>query len=654
MKKILLCMASVAFASSLYATSLLSDSFAYSPGQLNSQGMWVLNGTAGSSPILVTEGSLTFAGYQDEEAGNSVSLKIDNSSESAQAIFAPKGTDAPTDVYYSALVRVDALPTVSRVLSFFFLTGTSEFSGKFGDGEASSEGGGLFAMQGSQTGKVKLGVSVKNSVNGLATSDISWTDEEFPLGETVLVVLHYVKGSGSNDDTASLFINPTADVTAPDATSKGQEETLMDIRGIAVSQRTKLLGKSPEVIIDEVRVATTMEDLFSASSDPVVVPNITIEGSSVDFGQIYTGVTYTRDVTIKGTNLTDDITITLGESGQITTSVNVIPKDEAMSEDGYTLSVNLTPQESRFFSDRITLSSEGALDRVINLEWHPVSAFVSTTLAGLANQDTGEDNYEPSLYVYTGQATVTFIETYYDLSYDRVVNSIFCQDATGGVELRSALGCGYEEIDITGVKVGDNLTNIAGYLIFGGDGLTMVPRTPTEWEIASHDNEIEPIDLTLRQLAMAADGYVYCNQLVRVTNVRFLDDYYWAGDYHGLWNAQKYQIFDGTLDEYDGLAWMWCNKGAEYFKTSTAGYFDHTWTLTGILNSYYPIHISPRAFADFEDLGQREMSGVENISTEDANQPAEYFNLQGVRVDNPENGLYICRRGNTTTKVLVP
>ena len=64
--------------------------------------------------------------------------------------------------------------------------------------------------------------------------------------------------------------------------------------------------------------------------------------------------------------------------------------------------------------------------------------------------------------------------------------------------------------------------------------------------------------------------------------------------------------------------------------------------------------VGPRAFADFEDLGQREMSGVENISTEDANQPAEYFNLQGVRVDNPENGLYICRRGNTTTKVLVP
>ncbi len=39
--------------------------------------------------------------------------------------------------------------------------------------------------------------------------------------------------------------------------------------------------------------------------------------------------------------------------------------------------------------------------------------------------------------------------------------------------------------------------------------------------------------------------------------------------------------------------------------------------------------------------------------TVDENAPVEYFNLQGIRVDNPENGLYIKRQGNTVTKVLV-
>ena len=45
-------------------------------------------------------------------------------------------------------------------------------------------------------------------------------------------------------------------------------------------------------------------------------------------------------------------------------------------------------------------------------------------------------------------------------------------------------------------------------------------------------------------------------------------------------------------------------------------------------------------------------TAVENIVV-DANAPAEYFNLQGVRVANPTNGLYIRRQGSTVSKVYV-
>lgn len=38
--------------------------------------------------------------------------------------------------------------------------------------------------------------------------------------------------------------------------------------------------------------------------------------------------------------------------------------------------------------------------------------------------------------------------------------------------------------------------------------------------------------------------------------------------------------------------------------------------------------------------------------TADENAPVEYFNLQGIRIDNPESGLYIRRQGNTVTKVI--
>lgn len=47
------------------------------------------------------------------------------------------------------------------------------------------------------------------------------------------------------------------------------------------------------------------------------------------------------------------------------------------------------------------------------------------------------------------------------------------------------------------------------------------------------------------------------------------------------------------------------------------------------------------------------VSGVKAVTVENAEAPVEYFNLQGIRVANPENGLYIRRQGDKTTKVLV-
>lgn len=46
-------------------------------------------------------------------------------------------------------------------------------------------------------------------------------------------------------------------------------------------------------------------------------------------------------------------------------------------------------------------------------------------------------------------------------------------------------------------------------------------------------------------------------------------------------------------------------------------------------------------------------AGVEGVTVADENAPVEYFNLQGVPVANPENGLYIKRQGKTVTKVFV-
>ena len=61
-------------------------------------------------------------------------------------------------------------------------------------------------------------------------------------------------------------------------------------------------------------------------------------------------------------------------------------------------------------------------------------------------------------------------------------------------------------------------------------------------------------------------------------------------------------------------------------------------------------------YATLNWMTEDQISGVEDVivdNIEDSNAPVEYFNLQGVRVENPSTGLYIKRQGNKVTKVII-
>ncbi len=55
--------------------------------------------------------------------------------------------------------------------------------------------------------------------------------------------------------------------------------------------------------------------------------------------------------------------------------------------------------------------------------------------------------------------------------------------------------------------------------------------------------------------------------------------------------------------------------------------------------------------ADFS-LYTSKLSGISDIVVEDADAPAVYYNLYGIQVANPENGIYIVRRGSKVSKVV--
>ena len=53
-------------------------------------------------------------------------------------------------------------------------------------------------------------------------------------------------------------------------------------------------------------------------------------------------------------------------------------------------------------------------------------------------------------------------------------------------------------------------------------------------------------------------------------------------------------------------------------------------------------------------IDEAETVGIETaVSDDNTTAPVEYYNLQGIRVDNPASGVYIRRQGTSTAKVLI-
>jgi hypothetical protein len=48
-----------------------------------------------------------------------------------------------------------------------------------------------------------------------------------------------------------------------------------------------------------------------------------------------------------------------------------------------------------------------------------------------------------------------------------------------------------------------------------------------------------------------------------------------------------------------------------------------------------------------------DIAGVSNVTVDNSNAPVEYFDLQGRKVANPANGIFIKRQGSTVTKVVM-
>lgn len=636
MKKLLLfCAATMAMALTASAETYLAESFDYAEGNLYGNGKWVKYGKKTTAPIQVAKFPLTFAGYQDNAAGNAVRLTKE-SGEYCQVLFRDKGTDAAKGtVYYSALVNVSELPSGSRTAAFMALTGANSLDAtKFGDAEAGSEGAGLFA-QASGEG-FKLGVSRNVANLGNVKTSVAWADEECALGTTYLVVVKYEIVDGADNDRISLWINPAKGDAEPAASVVADEESaesLADVRGIELRQGSSSVAKTPVAVIDEVRVASTWDEIFTpAKADAVETPEITITDMSADFGKVYKGLTYTKTINVKGKNLKGDISLSSPVSGEVAVSAATVAKADAESENGCDVVLTLSVDNTAMTSDKIVYAADGAQSRTQIVEWRPIETIAVNSFKELFD----EDNISmTTLYVYKGEATVTAIDSNF--------YTFYAQDSQSAAEVRSASGCGYEEVDLTKVKQGDNITDIVGNVIFSDDGgIDFVPVAADAWRVVSEGNVVEPKVLTFEQIH-AAEACNVIFQLVTVKDVKFDEKYgsYPDPDYYGKFNVPFHLVSDKTRSGE-----LWYFRGTDIYNSSTNGYFDKVWTVTGICYYITPVAtVAPRSLADFVEQPE---GAVDSIAAGEA-EVVGYFDFYGRKVENPAPGIYVVRRADGTT-----
>lgn len=613
----------------------LAESFDYAEGNLYGNGKWVKYGKKTTAPVQVANSPLTFAGYQDNAAGNAVRLTKE-SGEYCQALFRDKGTDAAKGtVYYSALVNVSELPSGSRTAAFMALTGANSLDAtKFGDAEAGSEGAGLFA-QASGEG-FKLGVSRNVANLGNVKTSVAWADEECAIGTTYLVVVKYEIVDGADNDRISLWINPAkgdAEPTASVVADEESAESLADVRGIELRQGSSSVAKTPVVVIDEVRVASTWDEIFTpAKADAVETPEITITDMTADFGKVYKGLTYTKTINVKGKNLKGDISLSSPVSGEVAVSAATVAKADAESENGCDVVLTLSVDNTAMTSDKIVYAADGAQSRTQIVEWRPIETIAVNSFKELFD----EDNISmTTLYVYKGEATVTAIDSNF--------YTFYAQDSQSAAEVRSASGCGYEEVDLTKVKQGDNITDIVGNVIFSDDGgIDFVPVAADAWRVVSEGNVVESKVLTFEQIH-AAEACDVIFQLVTVKDVKFDEKYgsYPDPDYYGKFNVPFHLVSDKTRSGE-----LWYFRGTDIYNSSTNGYFDKVWTVTGICYYITPVAtVAPRSLADF--VVQPE-GAVDSIAAGEA-EVVGYFDFYGRKVENPAPGIYVVRRADGTT-----
>lgn len=543
------------------ATLLLNDNFDYDTGNLLGQGEWNRQGTTATSPIQVVDTALTYAGYQDTPEGKAV--RIGNSGEDLYKEFTAVSSGT---VYLSALVNLNQVQSSANQGEYFL---------HFGEGGGSSIFSGRLMAKRSENDKIMLGITR----SGTSTLTV-WDPQEYELNTTLLVVIKYNIVEGGKNDVVNLFVNPVINGTEPEPTATTKTETGVEIsQAGSVGIRQGASSRTALGVIDALRVATEWNELFPGSTPPQPTPKIIVTPSSVYFGNVFAGETYTKTVTVKAQNLTEDIRVSTKDGSELSVPVATIDKTTAETEEGFSLILTLNPTNAENYTDEVRLVTAG-LDTVrITPMWSTTVAIPVANIGELRQVDLNDPEISSTVFKLTGECTVSHVYKEGEVKY------IYIQDQSSALTIWDNFG------DIaTEYKTGDKLTHL--YLSLENVfGTRMALPAADPGEALSHNNEIIPLEVTLAELA--ANPVNYEARLVTVKEVSFTNR---ENENEGIFT----QGTNNKISQNGTEATMRVFKGADFIGQPIPVKAN----LTGIPTASTGKLIAPRSAADIEEIGR--------------------------------------------------
>jgi hypothetical protein len=283
----------ISCASTASAALLHYDSFEYDNSVSTSLGTagvanWTKNG-ASPDPTVQSVGNLNYPGLLT--TAGTKSLQYDGSGINAGS-GAPAATDAITlpgqpyttgSLYYSLLLKVPAVQVINASgTGNGFASGVNLTQGSFMAGLMTTVNTGAPAVGTSAApllivsgdGLSQFGTTYRLGTSKTATAvDRQFAPTQFSTGpnaETVFVVLKYTFDS-VNGDSAQLFLNPTPGAAEPAASLTVTAGTALNLGtppGIKSFFVRNNSVEPDELLIDELRIGTTWEDVTPAVPEP--------------------------------------------------------------------------------------------------------------------------------------------------------------------------------------------------------------------------------------------------------------------------------------------------------------------------------------------------------------------------------------------------